>query len=235
MIDSPREYDQRTPGVCQHDLLKPDCTVTVRDNDPYTGSCWVCRRTWSTRHIILDQVVEDRFTGQQPAQPLDVSRLPMGDAHPIELVKAGCDPITGKPAQPESGEVKLYARRKLQALGSRFTAHMAAMTAEGLHSKSDIAAELAWRDWIIECERDVYERLHSELTAAQQRIRELESLNAERNRQNAAAFEERDELQRQIERYAWLVKHGESYFGSLWREATGADIDVGMAAGREQT
>lgn len=80
-----------------------------------------------------------------------------------------------------------------------------------------------------------YDRLQSALTAAQQRIRELESLNAERNRQNAAAFEERDELQRQIERYAWLVKHGESYFGSLWREATGADIDVGMAAGREQT
>lgn len=39
-------------------------------------------------------------TGQQPAQPLDVSLLPMGDPHPIDLVRAGCDPITGKPAQP---------------------------------------------------------------------------------------------------------------------------------------
>lgn len=45
---------------------------------------------------------------QQPAQPLDVSWLPMGDAHPIELSKAGCDPVTGQPAQPESGEVKRF-------------------------------------------------------------------------------------------------------------------------------
>jgi hypothetical protein len=42
-----------------------------------------------------------------------------------------------------------YARRspiELDRAGGHYSRHVAAMTAEGLHSKSDIAAELAWRD-----------------------------------------------------------------------------------------
>lgn len=39
-----------------------------------------------------------------------------------------------------------YADRDHMALGDYFVRHVSAMTAEGLHSKSDIAAELAWRD-----------------------------------------------------------------------------------------
>lgn len=36
--------------------------------------------------------------------------------------------------------------RDAQALGQTYCDHVMAMTAEGLHEKSDIAAELAWRD-----------------------------------------------------------------------------------------
>lgn len=50
-----------------------------------------------------------------------------------------------------------YAERDIMALdeqGGHYWRHVNAMTAEGLHSKSDIAAELAWRDTrIAELER----------------------------------------------------------------------------------
>lgn len=44
---------------------------------------------------------------------------------------------------------KQYAERDIMALdisGNHYSRHISAMTSEGLHSKSDIAAELAWRD-----------------------------------------------------------------------------------------
>ena len=44
----------------------------------------------------------------------------------------------------------LYAKRDLEQLGKNYLKHLNAMTVEGLHSKSDIAAELAVRDTIIE-------------------------------------------------------------------------------------
>lgn len=47
-------------------------------------------------------------------------------------------------------QTKHYARRDLLALGDHFSRHMLAMTAEDLHRKSAIAAELAWRDAEIE-------------------------------------------------------------------------------------
>ncbi|GAA0517592.1 hypothetical protein GCM10009414_29010 [Tatumella terrea] len=42
-----------------------------------------------------------------------------------------------------------YAERDIMDLdisGNHYSRHISAMTREGLHSKSDIAAELAWRD-----------------------------------------------------------------------------------------
>lgn len=39
-----------------------------------------------------------------------------------------------------------YAERDIEAIGDLYAAHVEAMTREGLHEKSDIAAELAWRD-----------------------------------------------------------------------------------------
>lgn len=55
---------------------------------------------------------------------------------------------------------KQYADRDRQAQGSYYVTHVGAMTAEGLHSKSSIAAELAYRDIEIA-------RLHAENTALQ--------------------------------------------------------------------
>ena len=42
--------------------------------------------------------------------------------------------------------MKLYAERNIEKLGNYYTKHLRAMTEEKLHSKSDIAAELAFRD-----------------------------------------------------------------------------------------
>lgn len=44
---------------------------------------------------------------------------------------------------------RLYADRDIIALGQHYTAHVGAMTTEGLHSKSEIAAELAARDAVL--------------------------------------------------------------------------------------
>jgi hypothetical protein len=46
--------------------------------------------------------------------------------------------------------MKHYAQRDHRALGEHYLRHVSAMTGEGLHAKSDIAAELAWRDAEIE-------------------------------------------------------------------------------------
>lgn len=57
-------------------------------------------------------------------------------------------------------EVKRYADRDIMQLdrdGNHYCNHVLAMTAEGLHSKSDIAAELAFRDAAVDrvtAERD---------------------------------------------------------------------------------
>jgi len=41
---------------------------------------------------------------------------------------------------------KQYARRDTEELGEHYMRHLNAMTAEQLHDKNAIAAELAWRD-----------------------------------------------------------------------------------------
>jgi len=53
----------------------------------------------------------------------------------------------------------LYADRNPCKLEPHYTAHVMAMTREDLHSKSDIAAELAWRDQEIEALRAQVEAL----------------------------------------------------------------------------
>ena len=52
------------------------------------------------------------------------------------------DPVTGFPVTPPP----LYAPRDPSTLEPHYSAHVSAMTTEGLHAKSLIAAELAWRD-----------------------------------------------------------------------------------------
>lgn len=54
---------------------------------------------------------------------------------------------------------KLYAQRNAMHQGQHYAKHVAAMTAEELHSKSDIAAELAHRDIEIERLRDALESI----------------------------------------------------------------------------
>ena len=51
-----------------------------------------------------------------------------------------------------TGSNNLYAERDIEALdelGSFYSKHISAMTAESLHSKSAIAAELGYRDMLI--------------------------------------------------------------------------------------
>jgi hypothetical protein len=72
-----RPTDQQ-PGVCQHDLLEPNCTVVVADADPFVGHCPVCDVTWTTRAP---------GTGQQPAQP---SRL-MAKHQPCGCIVCTCE------------------------------------------------------------------------------------------------------------------------------------------------
>lgn len=54
---------------------------------------------------------------------------------------------------------KQYADRDHMEQGNYYMRHLMAMTAEKLHSKSDIAAELAHRDMVIDALRDEIVRL----------------------------------------------------------------------------
>jgi len=61
---------------------------------------------------------------------------------------------------------KLYADRNAMELGQTYMNHVMAMTAEGLHAKSDIAAELAFRDKQIEALQAFKDYVHGRLDAA---------------------------------------------------------------------
>ena len=63
---------------------------------------------------------------------------------------------------------KLYAERDIVEQGDYYSRHTSAMTGEGLHSKSDIAAELAHRDIEID-------HLQSEVERLRGRCADLES------------------------------------------------------------
>lgn len=62
-------------------------------------------------------------------------------------------------------EPKLYAHRDLPSLEPHYCAHVSAMTSEGLHAKSAIAAELAWRDAEIDRLREENARLRAVVEA----------------------------------------------------------------------
>jgi hypothetical protein len=57
--------------------------------------------------------------------------------------------MVGTKRQETSNE-KLYAERDPYDLSPQYERHMMALTTEGLHSKAAIAAELAFRDSVIE-------------------------------------------------------------------------------------
>ena len=56
--------------------------------------------------------------------------------------------------------LKQYAERDARAQGQWFITHMSAMTVEKLHSKSEIASELAHRDIQIEALQQEIHDLH---------------------------------------------------------------------------
>lgn len=72
---------------------------------------------------------------------------------------------------------KLYAERDSELLGEGYVKHVMAMTAEGLHAKSDIAAELAIRDAYaeqLEAERD---RLAADCTVMREALEKVAILD----------------------------------------------------------
>src|SRR4051794_24358643 len=83
-----------------------------------------------------------------------------------DCAQCGGTGVTVRLGAKEVGqELPLYAGRNPWVLEPHYSRHVAAMTAEGLHSKADIAGELAFRDWRIkelEQERDAYKRAKEE-------------------------------------------------------------------------
>lgn len=64
---------------------------------------------------------------------------------------------------------KHYERRDVESLGQHYMAHLAAMTAESLHDKCDIAAELAYRDADLAALRTELEQVKASRDEAVQR------------------------------------------------------------------
>ena len=66
--------------------------------------------------------------------------------------------------------INQYAQRDHRALGEHYLRHVSAMTGEGLHAKSAIAAELAWRDAEIERLRAAIEQHVAEAVAEEREM-----------------------------------------------------------------
>lgn len=82
---------------------------------------------------------------------------------------------------------KYYKERDIQEQGQHYAKHINAMTAEGLHSKSDIAAELAHRDIIIDQLRAENVKLRRAVNGADEVVnllrQECDQLRAEAKKQ----------------------------------------------------
>jgi len=117
---------------------------------------------------------------------------------------------------------KLYATRDIIDQGEFYTRHVMAMTAEGLHDKSSIAAELAHRDrYIAELERagaltrdmlvnadNVARAAQTDYYKARRRIAELERVLREATDDLESEIEARrpGELDRRIENDLDIVR-----------------------------
>jgi|2_EtaG_2_1085320.scaffolds.fasta_scaffold373771_2 hypothetical protein len=70
-----------------------------------------------------------------------------------------------------------YVERDIMALdekGNYYSRHVQSMTSEGLHCKSDIAAELGWRDYKIDRLNRELKNSRALLAVAYGRIKDLE-------------------------------------------------------------
>ena len=72
------------------------------------------------------------------------------------------------------GNKKHYAERDIIEQGEHYTNHVMALTAEGLHGKSEIAAELAHRDQRIAALEAENDELRDKLEAAEALIEAYE-------------------------------------------------------------
>jgi BMFP domain-containing protein YqiC len=89
----------------------------------------------------------------------------------------------------------LYPKHLLWELEPHYSLHVSAMTTEQLHHKSDIAAQLAWRDQVIALLRVRVGELEATVDQARARVEELEAelnpaLDAEDERILAMSDEE---------------------------------------------
>lgn len=100
-----------------------------------------------------------------------------------------------------------YAERNTEQFAKHYAVHVLAMTAEGLHEKSDIAAELAWRDSEIE-------RL---TTLAANRLIDVEYLRD--------AVKEKNRRENEVG--AWILdNYGHDAFAKMLRDTSNAKSQV---------
>lgn len=76
----------------------------------------------------------------------------------------------------------IYAKRDHQALGEHYLRHIDRMTVEGLHSKSAIAGELAWRDAQVE-------ELQAQLAETRAALKRATSAMRDAEAQKSPAFD----------------------------------------------
>ena len=97
--------------------------------------------------------------------------------------------------------MKLYDHRMPFKLEPYYSRHVAAMTSEGLHAKSDIAAELAWRDQRCQRLEDALAIGADKWKAKHQRVKELEEALA---RANSLLAEASDDVNRLTDKISSL-------------------------------
>lgn len=94
--------------------------------------------------------------------------------------------------------VKHYARRNTFVLGKFYTNHVMSMTEENLHSKNDIAAELAYRDAEIE-------KLKADL-----------SVDMDVMKSYAAGIDQRDAEIAHLRKELLSIMHGAHHHSAWW-------------------
>lgn len=109
----------------------PTSARSPGDEMPPAHVCGTTVRIGPSRFCSICQIGRDLTWAELIARANASARSPQTQQSP---------PVAGK----------LYAVRDIESLGEHYMRHLSAMTVEKLHSKSDIASELAWRDAEIE-------------------------------------------------------------------------------------
>lgn len=119
-------------------------------------------------------------------------------------------------------ELNLYAERDhaaLDAAGNYYCRHVDRMTRESLHAKSDIAAELGWRDMEID-------RLRARVAELERALRDTEDMYTERTSQLDSAMESLRRKDQHIAEYIAEANELRAARDQAWR--------AGYKAGQER-